>query len=318
MRGVNIMFNRQWLGKTARLRQYLLCGLITFVMCNGLAWGADNVNKLTAVAVDSGAARPTVLIETAEPVGYRYTVYDSFEPTRVVIDFPGMEVANVAETIAGNQGVVKEVRVTGFALASGQLARVEILLAENAEYQVNLEGNKFRIAFAEGGKTAQAPTAVQVPVPAPVAKTEEVAAKTAPEVAAAAPQDALVLRDVKLSTGRALLENSGKIDKLQYFSLVNPPRLVVDLYGVKPEFKERSFTADAGFKTVRVGTYQDKTRLVFDASDKTLPKYRVEEQASDVLVTWDAASPTLAAAAPAKPVVKEKAPAPRLLLLNLS
>ncbi len=302
MRGVNIMFNRQWLGMTARFWQYLLCGLITLLLCNGLAWGADKVNKLTAVAVDPDAAAPTVLIETAEPVGYRYTVYDSFEPTRVVIDFPGMEVADVAETIAGNKGVLKGVKVAGFALASGQLARVEILLAENAEYQVTLEGKKFRIAFADNAKVAKTPTVAQMPAPAAVAKVEAPAEKTSP-VAAAAPQDALVLRNVNLSAGRAVLENSGKIDKLQYFSMGNPPRLIVDLYGVKPQFKERSFAAEAGFKTVRVGTHENKTRLVFDASDQGLPNYQVEELNADVLVTWEAAAAAPAPVAAAKPVV---------------
>jgi type IV pilus assembly protein PilQ len=323
MRGVNIMFSRQWLGKTARFQQLLLCALMTFVMCSGLAWGADKNNKLTAITVDSGAAAPTVLIETAEPVGYRYTVYDSFEPTRVVIDFPGMDVAGVAQSIAGNQGVVKDVRVSDFALASGQLARVEILLAENAEYQVNLDGNKFRITFADAGKTAKASTSVQMPVPAPapVAKVESAPAKTAPESAAASSKDALVLRDVKLSAGRALLDSTGKIDKLQYFTLGNPPRLVVDLYGVKPGFKQRSFAAEAGFKTVRVGINQDKTRLVFDASDKILPKYQVEERPSDILVTWAAAEPEPAAQAPApveaaKPVVSE-APARKTPPVNI-
>ena len=87
MRGVNIMLNQLWVSKTARFGRCLFCGLIAFLFVNGLAWGADDANKLINVSVDSGAATPTVLIETAEPVGYRYTVYDSFEPTRVVIDF---------------------------------------------------------------------------------------------------------------------------------------------------------------------------------------------------------------------------------------
>ncbi|HKJ64725.1 MAG TPA: hypothetical protein VJ969_04950, partial [Desulfopila sp.] len=58
-------------------------------LVNGNALGAD-ANKLTAVSLDSAAAEATILIETERPVGYRYTVYDSFEPTRVVIDFPDM------------------------------------------------------------------------------------------------------------------------------------------------------------------------------------------------------------------------------------
>ena len=73
MRGVNIMFNQRWVSRTARFCQYLFCGLITFMLLHGLAWGADVANRLTAVSLDPAAATPTVLIETADPVGYRYT-----------------------------------------------------------------------------------------------------------------------------------------------------------------------------------------------------------------------------------------------------
>ena len=128
MRGVNIMLSQRRVCRTARFWQFLSCSLVTFLLLNGLAWGAGDSNKLLSVDVDSGASTPTVLIKTAEPVGYRYTVYDSLDPTRVVVDFPGMELSNIAETISVDQGAVQDIRVTGFALSSGQLTRVEIIL----------------------------------------------------------------------------------------------------------------------------------------------------------------------------------------------
>ena len=82
MRGVNIMLNQLWVSRASRFWQCLFCGFVALLLVNGHAWGAGDANKLLAVSVDSGAATPTVLIKTAEPVGYRYTVYDSFEPTR--------------------------------------------------------------------------------------------------------------------------------------------------------------------------------------------------------------------------------------------
>jgi type IV pilus assembly protein PilQ len=95
--------------------QVLFCGIVTFLMLSAPAWSADT-NKLLDVSVDSGAATPTILVKTAEPVGYRYTVYDSFEPTRVVIDFPGMDMADLPETVSVNQSAVQEVRIAGFDL----------------------------------------------------------------------------------------------------------------------------------------------------------------------------------------------------------
>ena len=107
MRGVKIMSNQLRAGGICRLAKYLLCSFMAILLVSGIAWGAD-ANKLTAVSLEPEAAEATILIETAKPVGYRYTVYDSFDPIRVVIDFPGMALSEVEETLAVAQGPVQE------------------------------------------------------------------------------------------------------------------------------------------------------------------------------------------------------------------
>lgn len=297
MRGVKIMTNQLRDVTATRFAKYLLCGLFASLFVTGLAWGANGANKLTAVSMDASAATPTVLIETAEPVGYRYTVYDSFEPTRVVIDFPGMAVSDIEESMSVGNGAVQEVRVAGFDLSSGQLARVEIVLAKSTEYQVNLDGKAFRVSFA--GETGQADT---------TAAAEPVAQQPATEAPVDPASDAVVLRKISLAPGQAVIEANGKIEKFQYFALGNPARLVVDVYGLRPAFKERSFTAEEGFKKVRLGTYNDKTRLVFDASAASLPEHTVQGRETDILVSWGAQQP-VAEVAKAEPAPEEPAAA---------
>ncbi|MEN8685948.1 MAG: type IV pilus secretin PilQ [Desulfuromonadales bacterium] len=247
-------------------------------LVNGIAWGAD-ANQLTAVSLDPGATEATILIEAAKPIGYRYTVYDSFDPIRVVIDFPGMELSDIEEKLAVGQGPVQEVRVADFDLTSGQLARVEILLSESTEYQVSLDGKKFRVAFASvpvkivaGGKeTASTPPAKSVePAVAPVGSSSR----------------AKALHNIQVYPGLAVIETNGKVDNFKYFAMQNPARLVVDVYGLKPTFKERLFAAEAGFKQLRVGTHDNKTRLVFDASGAKVPQHNVEGRDNDLLVSW--------------------------------
>ncbi len=282
MRGVNIMLNQLRVSRTSRFLQSLFCCIVTFLLLSTSAWSADT-NKLLAVSVDSTAATPTILVKTAEPVGYRYTVYDSFEPTRVVVDFPGMEMTDGQEPLVVDQASIQEVRVSGFDLSSGKLTRIEILLAKNTEYQVNLDGKEFRVAFAADPDSPEADMANTTAAATPsVVDPSQVADR---------------LNDINLSAGRAILEANGKVDKFQYFALRNPARLVVDLYGLKPAFKARSFTASDGFKGVRVGTYSDKTRLVFDSSQGVLPEHTVEARDTDILVTWgDDKAPNLAEA----------------------
>ena len=271
MRGVNTMLN-QLCGSRIN-RYWRALSLLTFVLLltSSFAWSAES-NKLNDVSVELISGQPAVVIQTSEPVGYRYTVYDSFDPTRVVIDFPGMQIASAQDVLPVNSGSVKEVRTAGFELSSGQLARVEILLEEATDYQVNLDGKKFAVAFATEAAVAT--------VSEKTTKVETVLSPTDPGVAAS------ILSKVDLAAGKAVLLTDGKLNKIQHFVLSSPPRLVVDVYGVKPAFKERSFNADSGFSTVRIGTYKDKTRLVFDASGANLPEHMVDGRETDIVVTW--------------------------------
>ncbi|MBW2512210.1 MAG: type IV pilus secretin PilQ [Deltaproteobacteria bacterium] len=274
-------------------------------LVNGNALGAD-ANKLTAVSLDSAAAEATILIETERPVGYRYTVYDSFEPTRVVIDFPDMELSELEETLAVAKGPIQEVRVAGFELTSGQLARVEILLSESTEYQVSLDGQKFRVAFTNA---AEEPAMAEAKSVEPSPETP-VATVTAPVDSSV---DANVLLKVDYSPSQAVIQADGKIDNFKYFTLKNPARLVVDVYGLKPAFKERVFPAGKGFKQIRLGIYDDKTRLVFDGSGAKLPQHNVESRDADILVTWgevatanvEEQTPEMVAEKVAEPVAKK-------------
>lgn len=278
MCGVNAMLKKLWGKKISRLLSFAFV-LFSLLLVNGLVWGANDTNKLMSVSLDTSAASPTVQIGTEEPVGYRYTVYDSFDPIRVVIDFPGMDVSDVAESLPVDKGPVQEVRVSSFELSSGKLARVEILLTENTEYQVNLDGSNFRIAFAadEVAATTDQNQAVDSAQDTSVAIVDE-------------PVDpnslANVLKSVEVSSGQAVLQANGKIDKFRHFVLGNPPRLVVDVYGLRPAFKARSFAAEDGFSKIRIGTYSDKTRLVFDADGGALPDHLVTGNSTDINVRW--------------------------------
>ena len=109
MRGVNTMLGQLWDSRATRFwRNLILSSAVLLLLGSGVAWGADQANKMLSVAMNTAATNPTVTIKTAEPVGYRYTVYDSFEPTRVVVDFPGMEVSDIAKTISVNKGGIKK------------------------------------------------------------------------------------------------------------------------------------------------------------------------------------------------------------------
>ncbi|TLM68925.1 MAG: type IV pilus secretin PilQ [Deltaproteobacteria bacterium] len=286
MNGVKIMADKvRRAGRTYGVLGMLLCCVAGVLAVAGNALGAQVPNQLLAVKMEEGAASPTVLIQTAEAVGYRYTVYDSFDPVRVVIDFPGMAAEAVVESIPAGPAPLKELKVAKFDLASGKLARVEIVLGAAADYQVALDGKNFRVVFP-GLVAATAPPRAAEPQQAQAAVAPVPAAPAAAAEKPPVGQAATVIREVTTAPGRVLLATNGSVGRYEHFTLGNPPRLVVDLYGLLPGFKQRTFDVAGGMKKVRVGAYGDKVRFVFDADGKALPEHTVEKLSDGVAVSW--------------------------------
>lgn len=319
MNGVNTMADT--FRRSVRLRGIIglmLFSVVGLFLTAGSAIGAQAANQLQSVKMEAGAATPTVLIQTAEAVGYRYTVYDSFDPVRVVIDFPGMSAGAVPEVIPAGPAPLKELKVARFDLSSGSLTRVEIVLAANADYQVVLDGKNFRVVFPSIAVAAAAPKQEQ---PKPVTASAPPSAPTAPATPAVVVQDATVIQDVTVTPGRVLFAANGTVGRYEQFTLGNPPRLVVDLYGLRPGFKQRTFNVSGGMKQVRVGVYADKVRFVFDADGKALPEHAVDKQNGGLAVAWGKglqgaapavavvpATPTATAAEAPEKIVKKTAP----------
>ncbi len=78
------------------------------------------------------------------------------------------------------------------------------------------------------------------------------------------------------------------MERLRYFTLDNPKRLVVDLFGVTVAEKQKEYKLTEGFSKLRVGPYADKLRFVFDASSSELPTFSVQREADTVHVSWSA------------------------------
>jgi flagellar motor protein MotB len=130
---------------------------------------------------------------------------------------------------------------------------------------------------------------------------EQLAAEqlAAEQLAAEKRQKASVIRHVEATPGRVVIESDGLIETFKYFTLTDPPRLIVDIYNLEPSFDERTFYAINGFNKIRLGTHADKVRLVFDASESQLPVYKVEKRSEGIVVSWDEPESTLIAEAQA-------------------
>ena len=109
-----------------------------------------------------------------------------------------------------------------------------------------------------------------------------------------------------VSEKRVVLSATTGIEQVRYFTLDSPQRLVVDLYGVAPGEHADTVPLNEGFKQLRVGPLDNKTRFVFDVDGSEFPTFNVKVEPDQVIVTWEPSQKTTAAAL-AAPVMKGSA-----------
>lgn len=115
----------------------------------------------------------------------------------------------------------------------------------------------------------------------------QVGAVGAEPLAEAASAPATAIKAVDIMDGQALLMTDGVIGKFRHFSLGAPPRLVVDIYDVKPGNVASSYALEGAFRGLRTGVFPDRTRFVFDSATERLPEYRVASTGQGIQVAWN-------------------------------
>lgn len=92
---------------------------------------------------------------------------------------------------------------------------------------------------------------------------------------------------VSVSGKKVELSATMGIDQVKYFTLDSPKRLVVDLYGVQPGDHSLNLPLSSGFKLLRTGPLNNKTRFVFDVSGPLFPTFNVKVESTKAVVTWE-------------------------------
>ncbi|ABA89373.1 type IV pilus secretin PilQ [Syntrophotalea carbinolica DSM 2380] len=237
--------------------------------------GGIDSNRIVSVVHDQGG----VLISTSGAVGDAYSVYDALDPLRIVVDISGVGVDGLDPEIQVFDGVVEQIKLSEFQLSSGQLGRVEIFLTKPMTSEVVSTENGIRVGLKANASglagTSEADVAVTT------RSYEESIQQSSVSM-----DDAKIIGSVQVETGKTTVIADGLIGKVKHFALVDPARLVVDVYGVKAGFDDKSFGLNSGLKKMRVGAYPDKLRFVYDAADSGLPAYSVDKAGNTMTVAW--------------------------------
>lgn len=211
-----------------------------------------------------------------------YTAYEP-RPDLLVIDLPGFAAADAFAAPAASGDLVQSVRFGPISELGKSLTRVSIAHKPGARYDVRSLGQGLAVAF-EGVPVASAapesspaaPSATQAAAPAPVAAAELSAPSAAVSLASRAEighsLEEVTAKPSAESVEVALLGDGALAAK--DFVLSNPPRIVVDLPGVKNEVRRRVVPVRSALVSrVRISQFQTQpepvTRVVVDLTAPT-------------------------------------------------
>ncbi len=299
-------------------------------------------NEIRAIEVRDGAGGVEVAIRSARPPSY--TVFKLQDPPRLVVDLAGADVGAVASPVAVNRGGVREVTTAQYKDDRSAVGRVIIALEPAARYQVSPRGDAVVVAVSGASASAATPTSTSTasrnppltpgtgdspagtgergtnPGELPTPTATKAATATRKATASPAPEDhvlsrrvdeapvkhaATTLRGVRAEGGRVALALDGQVARVEVIELEDPPRLALDLYGVR-RAPRGTVTLAGPFRQARFGRDAGKVRVVLDAAGE-LPRVEVKRVATGLAVTVPA--PGRQAAPPARATAKVAAKA---------
>ena len=245
--------------------------------------GAVNIEKVSVVGDGN-----EVLIKASGPL--TYTAFKLPDPDRLVLDIPDADIEKVSGPLEPNNDFISTITVTSYKEQTVlPIARVEIGLKEGVNSEVKLVENSIVVSLNhEATQQEPPPQAAEPPAEDP---QQEAAEKEAPAAAKQEKKaDKLLRIETKKEGGAIIIKivGNGVIGDFNAFDIDKPapPRLVVDVWGVKNSITKRSLRVNSPMiKRVRVGEHPDKVRLVFDSNQKKLPSYTIERIEDTLVVT---------------------------------
>ncbi|MEW5739749.1 MAG: type IV pilus secretin PilQ [Myxococcota bacterium] len=284
--------------------------LILTGLASAAAYAGPSTNELKALTVTARGGGVDVKVACAQPPVFN--VFRLNEPDRLIVDVTQGSVAAIKGHHEG-AGPVTGVVASQFSDERSEVGRLLLGLAGARKYDVKAVGNELLISI-EGQQAAPSPV-VEAPV-APQAATESAAAvaaapPTSVEPVAAAirstPGETIIasrvdekpvkspahrLKAVSFAHGGMRLSTDGEVARFEVIELADPPRLAIDLTGLKgtPKVPKGQL---ANVRDVRLGAHEDKVRVVVEF-DRTAP-FNVRRRA-DGLEVWFQKPPAAAKA----------------------
>jgi type IV pilus assembly protein PilQ len=278
--------------------------------------------QVTAAAFNEDTDGARIVVTSDAPL--LYTSYEP-RPNLLIVEMPGVRLADgfTAPTATGT--LVQSVHAEELDELGKRITRLSVEHRPGLKYELRSVGRGLAVAFEtprEAATAATAATADAAPVPTEPTATVEAAAVPAPPTVTTEPIPAPAVSRAELAhlleevtaepsaegvTVRLLAD--GTI-AARDFVLANPPRLVIDLPGVRNTVRRRVFPVSGGLVSrVRISQFQSApdpiTRIVVDLT-RPAPYSLYPDGERLAVVVGEAAQAAAPAAAPAPaPVIAE-------------
>jgi len=313
----------------------MLASLLVFTGCASTSpkhtEGAADVKQETQQTADSVQKKDKVSVEYINVVGdgdrvmigttgaVRYTVFKLTEPSRLIVDMPGVDLSKVVSSIDVNNDYLDTISAISYG-EDQSIGRIIINIKDGVDHDVKSGENSILVslskpdaaakakASAANGEVAMAsvsdeikseplaaaePKAAAEPAAAALpAATVQTPADTASEAPAVMKQATKILKVESSVEGRNTVIKvtaDGLLGNYNSFDLTEPSRVVLDIWGVDNAVGRNTVKLkDKLVKAVRIGGHKDKSRLVLDLTGKTVTPHSVKRVNDTVIITLGA------------------------------
>lgn len=266
--------------------------------------------QITQAAFNEDGDGARVVISADAPL--LYTSYEP-RPDLLVVDMPGVRTAEGFAAPEAAGGLVQAVRVETIEELGKPVTRLSVEHRPGLKYELRSVGRGLAVAF-ETPREAAADTAAVPPAAEPTVVAEPLEPVAAPALVRA--EMAHSLEEVTAQTAgdgvSVSLLGDGNL-QARDFVLANPPRVVIDLPGVRNDVRKRVLPIKGGgpVSRVRISQFQSSpepvTRIVLDLVRPSAYTVRADGERLSVHV---GGNDPVAASPAAPPVVVAEAPPP--------
>lgn len=276
--------------------------------------GVDGAPKAAEQKAEAEPAKQAASVEYINVVGdgdrvmigasasIKYTAFKLSDPSRLIIDMPGVDLAKIDPAIKVDNDFLKDIVAVSYG-ASREIGRITINLKDGIDHEVkagdksilislkkseapavDANASAVRAASAEAAANAEYASAAE---PASEAVTET-PVPAAEESKAMAPATRILRVETSGYGENTVVKivTDGDVGNFNSFALDSPSRIVVDVWGVSNGLGKGSVRlTDKYLKAVRIGGHKDKSRLVFDSNVKTLPAHSITRVDDTIVLT---------------------------------